>query len=320
LTLGLTGYFDRHHYESDPDPSIDVVIKNDSSIPIQDAHLWLKDSMQDVPVILPGHSASLTIYPPGESNLELEFSRGKNDWRHCLFFGYAESATFPIRIDDEGTCIETGHKLPSAILTRPWAIPIVSPGSTSRPPYTDRQDQIRIRGEFKAINLEHAPTKGPATATVTVVESCGFADPECSQYAHIAQQLLAAYPTQVRVVFKHYFTHYPQPEESWIAHEAALAAGDQRKFWQMHDLLFASQDKLTRDDLKRRAKQLKLDVPRFESDLDSHRYRPVVDADHKEFLGAGLFIGRYSVGGARDLADYKRVVDFVLKEAATGRK
>ena len=297
----------------DPDRPVAVVIKNDSRLPIQDAHLWLKDGIRDVPVIPPGHSVSLTIHPPGESNLELEFSRAKDDWRHCQFYGYAESATFPIRIDDDGTCIETGGKYPVATLTRQSTSPIVPPGSTSRPPWSDRQDQIRISGLYKAVNLEHAPAKGPATATVTVVERFDFADRECAQSAHIAQQLLAAYPRQLRVVFK----HHPTSKESWEAHEAAVAAGDQGKFWLMHDLLFADQGKLTRDDLIARGRQLKLNLPRFEKDLDSHRFRPVVESDRKELPAPELFIGPYCfIQGAKDLADYKRVTDFVLKEAA----
>jgi len=57
----------------------------------------------------------------------------------------------------------------------------------------------------------------------------------------VVRQLLLAYPTQVRFAFKHY--PLPMHKESPLAHEAALAAGDQGKFWEMHDLLFATQAK-----------------------------------------------------------------------------
>jgi len=53
----------------------------------------------------------------------------------------------------------------------------------------------------------------------------------------IVKQLLAAYPAQVRFAFKHY--PLPMHKESPLAHEAAAAAGEQSKFWEMHDLLFA---------------------------------------------------------------------------------
>jgi hypothetical protein len=298
---------------SDPDPGIEVVIENGSSIPVHDAHLWMKNEIRDIPIILPGHSASVTIHPPGESNLEFEFRKGNDDWRHCLFMEYAESRTFAIRIDSEGTCIEPNLNLPYAILTRPYTIPLAPPGSTSPPPWSNPQDQINLSGRFKVINAEHAPAKGSATAAVTVVEYGDFGDPQCAKHAHVAQQLLAAYPRDVRVVFK----HVPISKASWVAHEAALAAGDQGKFWQMHDLLFADQGKLTREDMIGRAKQMKLDLPRFKRDLDSHRFKPVVDADQKELPAPELFIGRYYVvSGAEGLADFKRVVDFVIKETA----
>jgi len=92
--------------------------------------------------------------------------------------------------------------------------------------------------------------------------------------------VLSAYPTQVRFAVK----NFPLPfhRESALAHEAALAAGDHGKFWEMHDLIFASQDKLSRDDLIAKATQLKLDVPRFIKDLDSHRFKSQVDADRQE--------------------------------------
>jgi len=80
------------------------------------------------------------------------------------------------------------------------------------------------------------------------------------------------------------FKHYPLPmhKESPLAHEAAAAAADQGKFWEMHDLLFQTQSTLTRDDLIAKAAQLHLDVARFTQDLDTHRFKPQVDQDRQE--------------------------------------
>ena len=136
----------------------------------------------------------------------------------------------------------------------------------------------------------------------------------------MVQQLLAAYPTQVRFAFKHY--PLPMHKESPLAHEAALAAGEQGKFWEMYDLLFAGQDKLTRDDLVAKAKQLNLDVPRFTADLDSHRFKPQVDADRQEGNRLGVdgtpffFINGHAISGGVGLADFKKLIEAALKEAA----
>jgi protein-disulfide isomerase len=137
----------------------------------------------------------------------------------------------------------------------------------------------------------------------------------------VVRQLLAAYPTQVRFAFKHY--PLPMHKESPLAHEAALAAGEQGKFWEMHDLLFATQDKLTRDDLVAKAKQLNLDVARFTAGLDSRRFKPLVDADRQEGNRLGVdgtpffFINGHAISGGVGLADFKKLIDAALKEVGS---
>jgi hypothetical protein len=297
-------------------PRVQVVVKNGDSVPIQDAHLWLKDAVQDVPVISPESSATVTINPPPESNLHFEFRRGEHDWRHCVFLDYARLETVTMVIDKDGNCAEYGLEYPSAVLTRSYDSPLAPPGLRSRPPYILRDDGILISGYAKAGNLDHAPAKGLAAAAVKLVEFCDFADAECAQNAHIADQLFAAYPRQVQVLFK----HDPRSQISWVAHEAAVAAGDQGKFWPMHDLLYADQSRLSRNDLLARARQLRLNLLRFEQDLDNRRFATVVEADHKEGPAPRLFIGPYcTFTGAKDLVDFKRIVMFVLKESAARR-
>jgi len=305
---------------SSPEHLVKVVIKNDSSVPIQDAHLWLKNGTEDVPPILPGYDVSVTIYPSGESNLEFEFRRGKDDWRHAVFHDYAASGTFALTIRGEGTCWYqlpvSGGEVPFAVLTRRSTTPLVTPKSEMHPPMTQSGDQIEISGQLATINLEHSPAKGPQTASVSVVEFCDFGQ-VCASYAHIAQKLLEAYPTQVRLVFK----HYPMSEGTSIAHEAARAAGEQGKFWEMHDLLFTSRDKFARDDLVAKAKQLNLDLERFTNDLDTHRFRSVVDADREEgrrlpkFPPPALYVNRHIFSGGAGVTDFKPVIDFAIQEA-----
>jgi len=94
----------------------------------------------------------------------------------------------------------------------------------------------------------------------------------------------------------------------------------------MHDALFAGQDKLTRDDLIAKAKQLALDVPRFMKDLDSHRFKSQVDADRQEGDRLGVdgtpffFINGHAISGALDLPTFKKLIDAALKESAAAAK
>src|SRR5262249_2265361 len=73
-----------------------------------------------------------------------------------------------------------------------------------------------------------------------------------------------------------------------LAAEAALAAGEQGKFWEMHDALFADQQHLERADLDARAKALRLDLRRFARSLDSHRFAKLVDADLAQAAGLAV--------------------------------
>jgi protein-disulfide isomerase len=182
------------------------------------------------------------------------------------------------------------------------------------------QPEILSAGPAQAINLERAPSVGPTAAPISVVEFSDFECPFCGRAAPVIRQLLAAYPSQVHFAFKHYplFTH----KESPLAHEAALAAQEQGKFWEMHDLLLSTQDHLKRDDLIAKAAQLKLDLPRFTSDLDSHRFKAAVEFDRQEGDRLGIdgtpffFINGHAISGALDLPTFKLLIDSALKEAA----
>ena len=70
--------------------------------------------------------------------------------------------------------------------------------------------------------------------------------------------------------------------------QAASAAGEQGKFWEMHDVLFANQKALQRPDLLRYAESLKLDMARFQKDLDSDAIKKRIEADKAEGVKLGV--------------------------------
>jgi len=201
------------------------------------------------------------------------------------------------------------------------------------------QAEIVAAGPAQQIDLARAPTRGPATAPISLVEFSDFECPFCAITAPVIRQLLLAYPTQVRFAFKHY--PLPMHKESPLAHEAALAAADQGKFWEMHDLLFAETAgtdttvhaaqtarlgaavavPFTREDLIAKATQLHLDVARFAKDLDTHRFKPRVDQDRQEGNRLGVdgtpffFINGHAISGGASLSDFKHLIDAALKES-----
>src|SRR5579862_7096746 len=97
-----------------------------------------------------------------------------------------------------------------------------------------------------------------------------FQCPFCARFAQPVRKLQAEGIEGVRTTIE--FKNFPLVEihsDAQLAHQAALAAREQGKFWEMHDLLFANRSALKRDHLLSYANKLGLDLEQFLSDLDS---------------------------------------------------
>ena len=136
-------------------------------------------------------------------------------------------------------------------------------------PFTlaDRSDQ----------QLQKPPTR------LAVVQFARFDCPESAQVASSLKQLLQHGGFDLRVVFK----HLPANSEGLQIHEAALAAGQQGKFWQMHDQLFERPDS-NYAGLLNFARELGLDVQKFQTALDEREFRHQVLDDLTEARGLGV--------------------------------
>ena len=89
---------------------------------------------------------------------------------------------------------------------------------------------------------------------------------------------------------KYVFMDFPLPihRQAMKASEAALCAGDQDKFWEMHDRLFANQNALSPDALLKHAEVLGLDTTRFKECLDSGKHAAQIKAAMTEGEKAGI--------------------------------
>jgi len=85
-----------------------------------------------------------------------------------------------------------------------------------------------------------AHIKGNADSAVTLVEYSDFQCPACAQFAPIVEALMADYGDQLRFEYKHYPLMQIHPNAEPAA-RAAEAAGQQGKFFEYHDVLFAKQ-------------------------------------------------------------------------------
>ncbi len=89
---------------------------------------------------------------------------------------------------------------------------------------------------------------------------------------------------------KHVFMDFPLPfhANAEKAAEAANCAADQRKFWEMHDKLFANQQALGQDGLLKNAEALKLDMTKFKECLDSGKHAEEIKKRMAEGQKAGV--------------------------------
>lgn len=113
------------------------------------------------------------------------------------------------------------------------------------------------------------------------------------------------------------FKDFPLPNhaEAIKAAEAAHCAGDQGKYWEMHDRLFADQRALGVPGLKTSATALGLNMPKFNQCLDSGTYRDMIQADLEqgEKMGVNstptIYINGRAVIGAQPFEAFKVVID-----------
>ena len=133
----------------------------------------------------------------------------------------------------------------------------------------------------------------------------------------VVKKIMDAYRGKVRLVVKNY--PYVYRDYSHIAAEASLAARDQGKYWEMHDLLLKRSPKLDRTSLLAYAKELGLDVKQFAETLDNHKHYKEIERDKKLAVDMDLyntptfFINGRKVMGDRPFEYFKKIIDEELK-------
>lgn len=154
----------------------------------------------------------------------------------------------------------------------------------------------------------------PKAQDVEIVLFSDFQCPFCAQLAGPIRAIEAAPPDGVVVHVQ--FRHFPlgiHPAAP-LEHRAALAAGEQHKFWEMHDLLFANRQRARREDLIGYAAQLGLDLDTFRADLDGDRVTQAIESDKAEGARRGVtgtptfYVDGREYVGMRSLAQLKEIV------------
>jgi protein-disulfide isomerase len=158
------------------------------------------------------------------------------------------------------------------------------------------------------------PARGPDTAPVTIVEFADFQCPYCAEMEPVVAELRAAYPAEVRWVYRHLPLVTLHPLALGAA-RAAVCADRQGRFWELHDALFADQSALADEAIAATARRLGLDGEAFDGCLanDAPARKVIADATAADALGLGstpafLINGRL-VSGTAPAALLRGIID-----------
>ena len=169
------------------------------------------------------------------------------------------------------------------------------------------------------VPVDGSPVAGSADALVTLVEFSDYQCPFCTRAHGTVQQLQKDYGSKLRVVMKQNpLSFHPRARPAALA---ALAAGNQGKYWQYHDELFANQKALDDADLEKYAKEVGLDVARWKRDLADPKLAEVINRDQAlaQKLGASgtpaFFINGRFLSGAQPIDNFKAIINEELAKA-----
>jgi protein-disulfide isomerase len=167
------------------------------------------------------------------------------------------------------------------------------------------------------VNIGSAPAMGSETAAVTLVVFSDFQCPFCGKMAPVVRRIQHQYGNNVRLVFK----NFPLPGHAAApkAAEAALCAGEQRRFWEMHDTLFKDQGRLDIRNLANYAHTAGIDVEAFTACVESGLYAVAVRRDVIEGNSYGVsatpttFLNGQPLVGVMSFESLSEAINFELR-------
>jgi protein-disulfide isomerase len=160
---------------------------------------------------------------------------------------------------------------------------------------------------------------GAKDAPVTLMEFGEYENEECAKVNEVVKQLLEEYEGQVRLNFRHFpltLVH----QRSMKAAESAVAAGQEGKFWEMHNVLFSNRRSLGTTSLKLHSKEAGVKNKKFLDDLVNGVFGWQVQDDLKEGINRGVkeipafFINDVPFVGKPTFANLSAAIDSALKK------
>jgi protein-disulfide isomerase len=197
----------------------------------------------------------------------------------------------------------------------------------ARQDYIDRLKQkasvsILLSRPRVAVTADPNRLRGNADAPVTIVEFADFQCPYCEAAEATLKQVLQKYEGRVQLGFRDFPLRQIHPQAQSAA-EASRCAGNQGKFWEYHDVLFANQTDLNENAYAEHARKIGLDVAKFQACLDSGSSRPLIESDLQSGMAVGVtgtpafYINGAMLSGAQPASDFESIIDLELANAKT---
>ena len=164
-----------------------------------------------------------------------------------------------------------------------------------------------------------SPIRGNVAAAVTLVIFSEYQCPFCARVEGTIKELETKYGKDLRIVWKD--NPLPFHDKAEPAARAGIAAHAQGKFWEFHDKLFANQQALGLEELKGHAKELGLNMAKFDADMNA----PTAAASIKEDQALAtrlaargtphFFVNGFRLRGAQPAPKFIEIIDRELARA-----
>jgi len=170
------------------------------------------------------------------------------------------------------------------------------------------------------VAADPARVRGNPKAKVMIVEFSDFQCPFCQKAEVTVKSVLAKHEGVVALSYRDMPLTGIHPMAMGAA-EAGRCAGEQGKFWEMHDAMFSDQAGLDRDGLVGKAKKLKLDENQFQTCLTSEKYKAQIQQDSQEGSRFGIngtpafFINGIFLNGAQPESAFDALIKDELAAA-----
>jgi protein-disulfide isomerase len=150
-----------------------------------------------------------------------------------------------------------------------------------------KEDEFtKLLSDRVEVNIGDSPFKGKKNAEITIVGFSDFQCPFCKRGDDTIKEIQKKYGDKVRYVFKHFpLAFHPNAEP---ASRACWAAGKQGKMYEFHDKLFENQPKLGEELYVQIAKDLKLNVDKFNKDRNSEEATKAIKSDMEDGQKIGI--------------------------------